>query len=1008
MPLTAGPEGRGGVTSQSYGWNRKRTCHLVPGRLLVAVPGLQRNPRLAAALTARLGALPAVRQARANLLTGRMLILFDAGAPAMSRTNLEHLVRTLARGERAVWPSGAAGPGAGQGPGARQGHGALSPLPVGAIGPGPGQAPAPPWHALPGAEAVRLLETSPADGLSSAEARARLVRCGPNRLPAREPVQVSAVLVRQLRSPVTILLLAAGGLSLTVAKWAEALASLGIATASTYLGVRQEYLARQTTAALDNLGPGEATVLRDGQTLTLPADEVVPGDILVLEEGGRVPADARLISAAGLLVDDSVLTGESCAISKHAEQEVAETTPLGDRSNLVYAGTVVVRGRARAVVVATGAQTEIGRVAGLLAGESQAATPLQERLQDLSRGIFWSVLGVGVLGAGMAVFRGFSVPAALALSTSITVAAMPQSLPVSVTTALTNAMSRLGRRGALVRRPAAMESLGLTSILCTDKTGTLTRNRLSVTDLWAGGKRWATAAPDQAVLALLEAAVLCSNVRISDMDAECRLEGDPVDVALAEAAYRAGLDVAGLMTGRPRLAEEPFSAASRSMTVVCESPASPVAYAKGAPETILARCSHWCTAGGIRPLRPADADACLAEAGRMAARGLRVLAVAWRPLPQPGLSAPDGLIFLGLAGMSDSPRPGIAEAIGRCRRAGIRVVMLTGDHPATAAGIARQVGIWQPGDRVLSGAELEAMSDREVAAAAGSLSVCARMTPEQKLRVVRILREEGHVVAMTGDGVNDAPAIQAAHTGIAMGLAGSDASRGAAGLILTGDDLHAVVDAVEEGRGSFSNIRRALHYSLSTNGGEAFTALIPLALGLGLPVPAAMLLLINLLCSGPINLSLATDPPEPGAMTRCPRPAGEPLLGRGALRAIGTRAVAIGGATSLLYAGGLAMTGSAATGYAMATAGLLSSKLLLAHHLRSRALDGSPSGLGPNPLLTFATVLGAGFTGAAIYVPPLAEALSLAPLGLRELGAVAGVVAVQHRVSCPTSPADSR
>jgi Ca2+-transporting ATPase len=977
------------------------------------VPGLLQGERMGAHLVRGLAGQPGIVDVRPNLLTGRVLIHYEPNQVHVS--DVEAMVWAVATGQEVAVT---------REPGEEAPVGAPPAEPVAAEDPAPA---AEPWHALDLAEASSRLKARIPRGLTQAEADQRRETYGPNRLRAGKEVSLGEVILGQLKNPITLLLLGAGGLSLAVAQWLEGAAALGIAGMTTYLGVRQETRANNALASLGRLAAPRAVVEREGTPLVVPAEEVVPGDLILLEEGDRVPADARLVFSAGLQVDESALTGESLPVVKDRNLRCTAATPLAERANMLYSGTTVISGRAQALVVATGMYTEVGRVAKLLEEGFREVTPLQRRLQALARWIFWGILGVGAAGTFVAVARGLPLSAALAQSVSVAVSAMPQGLPVTVTIALSTAVARLAEQGAMTRRLGAMESLGSTTIICSDKTGTLTCNRLSVRELKTGGAAWELTdglavrggqfrrlngpgdgpdqgpAPDPLLRELLEAAALCTNARIVPDGAQWKVEGDATEGALLAAAHHAHIDTATLRQNRARIHEVPFSSERRRMSVVCQTGDGPALYVKGAPETVMPMCSYLRGEGGDEPLTPELRKAWLQEAEAMAARGLRVLAVAWRRQEKPVVAAEKGLVLLGFAGMADSPRPGVPAAVRRCHEAGIKVLMLTGDHPATAAAIGREVGLLRPDSLVLTGPQLDAMSDAELAAAADRLAICARVAPEHKLRVVRMLKRQGHVVAMTGDGVNDAPALQAADTGIAMGVAGTEVTRGAANLVLTDDDFASIVRAVEQGRSAFGNIRRALTYSLSTNGGEALMALLPLAVGLALPVPAAMLLITNMLCDGLISLSLATDQPEPGVMKRPPRPLGEPVLGEKTMGKIAVRSVAIGASTVALYTIGVGLTGNPGIGYSMALAGLVASKLLYARHVRRESLDGTRVTPRRNTLLDVATTLGAGVTAAAIYLPGLNGLFAMAPLGPVPAGVVALVVWGQHRVATALS-----
>lgn len=986
------------------GWDEHGHRHVLPGRLLLSIKELRRNPEVCSRIVQHLQRCPEIDDVTARPLTGRVLVRFnpnelsvdDVEARILSVMNRADVAATLDTDDKGsvvsenyvqpeirdeatkqrMWEN---------------------------------------WHCLPLQDVARRVETSLAHGLDEYEAHRRRDFYGPNRLDTGEPPNIMRVIVTKLRNPITLLLIGTGGVSLVASLWLEALAAFSIASMTTYLGVKQEVQASRALDSLEQLSAPHAVVKRGGDRLTVDARDVVIGDVITLEEGDRVPADARVIFSAGLKVDESALTGESCPVVKDPNAPCHRDTPLANRGNMIFSGTVVVGGRARAVVVATGMDTQVGRLAAYLREDRREVTPLQRRLQRLAKVIFWVILGVGFVGTVAAITQGIPFGSALAQAVGVAVTAMPHGLPMTVTIALSVAVSRLARRGAMARKLGAMESLGATTTICSDKTGTLTRNQLVVREIVTHATKWKVtgegyipsgqflregepAGPDDCVTKLLGTAALCSNARVVKKKGQWSVDGDATEGALLVAGIKAGLNLKQLRTNNRRLSEVPFSAESRSMTVVCATDDGVTTIVKGAPEAVLSMCHAFSGTEGPVNLTPLTRQRWLAEAERLAGDGQRVLAIA-RGI-QNGTNRPinEGFEFLGLVGMMDAPRVGVKSAVLRCRRAGIRVMMLTGDHPVTAEVIAREVGILDDDGLVLTGSQIEAESDEQLRSKLERLAVGARLTPEHKVRIVRLLKENGEVVAMTGDGVNDAPALHVADVGIAMGLAGTDVTKGAANLVLTNDDFCSIVDAVESGRAAYDNIRRSLTYSLSTNGGEALMALVPLLFGLPLPVPVAALLLSNMLCDGPVSLSLATDSSERGLMTSKSRKAGDGIFDRMETKSIATRAVKFGLTTLGLYAVGIGLTGSPGVASSMALSGLVGTKLVFAHRLRRLSADESARIKRPQPpnlLLMSATAAGIGFTAFGMYVPVAARLLRLAPLGPGPLAIVAASVWAQ-------------
>jgi P-type Ca2+ transporter type 2C len=741
-------------------------------------------------------------------------------------------------------------------------------------------------HAAPLADVLAQLAASRA-GLTSAEAALRLRSHGPNRLARTKGPGAWALLARQFRNVLVIILLVATALSALLGHGTEAIAITVIVLFAVLFGFAQEFRAERALAALRAMAAPQATVLRDGAEVEVDAEDVVPGDVLVLRAGDRIAADGRLLEAVQFTAAEAVLTGESVPVAKDSTAVVSADAAVADRTNMVFAGTAIATGRGRALVVATAMDTEFGHIATLLRTVEACRTPLQENLDRLGAWLARVALVIVAVIVALGLWQGKPVIDMLVFGIAMAVAVVPEALPAVVTISLALGVQRLVRRRALVRRLAAVEALGSTSVICSDKTGTLTRDEMTARALYVPDERidvtGAGYAPEggfardgaavQAspqVAALLRAAVLASDARlVRDEAGRFAVQGDPTEGALVVAAAKAGLARDALDGEFPRIDEIPFAAESRRMTTLHRSATGTVAFAKGAPEVLLPDCTRQATAAGEAPLSAEGRAHVLAMARRMADGAMRVLAVATRT----GATRADAerdLTFLGLVGLVDPPRPEARAALDTCDAAGIRVVMITGDHPATAHAVAREIGLLH-GGRVATGAELEPLDDAAFARALEDVAVHARVSPAHKLRVVTALQGQGHVVAMTGDGVNDAPALKKADIGVAMGVSGTDVAREAAAMLLTDDNFASIVAAVEEGRAIFGNIRKYLTYLLSSNVGEIGLMAGAMLAGLPLPLTAVQILYVNLATDGLPALALAVDPAEPDLMRRPPR-----------------------------------------------------------------------------------------------------------------------------------------
>jgi P-type Ca2+ transporter type 2C len=751
-----------------------------------------------------------------------------------------------------------------------------------------------PWHTQSVATVLGRLDTVES-GLSGPEAARRLDEYGPNELEAAGRISPWGLFLGQFRNVLILILVVAVVLSAMMGHALEAVVIAVILLFAVGLGFVQEYRAERAIERLRRMAAPVATVLRDGEEQDVAARALVPGDVVLLEAGTRVPADARVVEAVNLKVEEAALTGESLPVKKTAEALAGEDLAVGDRRNMVYAGTAVSYGRGSAAVVATGMGTEFGAIARLLRGVESRRTPLQQNLDRLGRFLARAALAVVALIVVLGLLRGQPFWEMVIFGIALAVAVVPEALPAVVTISLALGAQRMVRRNSLVRRLSAVETLGSVSVIASDKTGTLTRGEMTVRRIHAGGRMLdvtgvgyepsgvfleagASVSPPPAVLTLLQGAALASDARLDRHQSGAgpgkpagggSAKGDPTELALIVAAAKAGLSKHDLDAGLPRVGEIPFTSESKRMTTLHRTPHGVVAYSKGAPEVILEGCSRLLCDDRERAIEPGDRQRVLDTAREMASAALRVLAVAQKPRASLD-DAERGMTFVGLVGMSDPPRPEAGRAIETCERAGIKPILITGDHVLTAQAVARELGVLKRG-RVVTGAELDAMSDEQLQRQVAEIEVYARVSPAHKLRVVTAWQGTRRYVAMTGDGVNDAPALKKADIGVAMGITGTDVTKDAAAMTLTDDNFASIVAAVEEGRGVFSNIKKYLMYLLSSNVGEIGLMAGASLLGLPLPLTAVQILYVNLATDGLPALALALDPPEADLMRRPPR-----------------------------------------------------------------------------------------------------------------------------------------
>jgi Ca2+-transporting ATPase len=877
------------------------------------------------------------------------------------------------------------------------------------------------WHAITVTDVVKSVDTDLTHGLTAAEAQGRLARAGPNRLPAPHARSWPRRIAAQTREFFVILLTVAALISWLLGQRLDASAIFLIVILNIALGAVQEARAEQALAALRNLAAPQAEVVRDGIPLTIPAETLVPGDIVLLATGARVPADLRLVAAHTLTVDESLLTGESLAVGKD-ETPVPPDTPLAERHNLVFLGTAVATGRGRGVVVGTGGNTELGALARSIEAAPPRTTPLAARLGVLGRAVGAVALGVCVLVFAVGVARGRAVFEMFLVATSLAVAAVPEGLPAAVTVALALGVQRMARQRAIVRRLPAVETLGSVTVVCTDKTGTLTLNELAVRRIDAAGHTvdvtGAGYAPIGELLMegtpvhapavpwlrmLLEAAVLSSDGGVVQEQGRWRPHGDPLEAAFVAAAMKAGLVPSAVREGAPRVGEVPFTPERKRTLTVHRTRQGLVVYLKGAPEAMLPMCTAWEGPDGPQAFDDRAREMIRSRGEALAAQGMRVVALARGAvarIDRGALASPAMLdaverdaVLLGFIGLADPVRPEAAAAIAEARRAGVRPVMITGDHPRTALAVAREVGLDDTGSS-LSGVDLDRLSDRGLDGAVASCSVFARATPEHKVRILRALKARGEVVAMTGDGANDAPALAQADVGIAMGRAGTDVAREAADVVLTDDNFATIVAAIREGRTIFENIRKFVLYVLASNVGE-----VAVVLGATLVAPSAVLtpiqiLWINLVTDGLPSAALAVDPQEPGVMARRPRPAGAGPVASGGLAFLVAFGLVIAGVCCAAYLWAAAQGEPPAQRRTVVFLTLSLSQLLFAFACRSSHHPALGREFVRNPWLLASVGLSVALQLLVVTLPGARVVFSASPLRGGDWAVVAGLSSV--------------
>jgi Ca2+-transporting ATPase len=879
------------------------------------------------------------------------------------------------------------------------------------------------WHTSSCEVLYAKFDADPVKGLTEADAKARLAKYGTNELPSSPPPSALKRIIAQFANPIVLTLLAAAVVATVngassshanvtwLARYGDAIAIALIVVLNAVLGFYQERRAEAALDALKKMQTPNARVRRDDQVKVIAAIDVVPGDVLELEAGDAVPADARLMQTINLATLEAALTGESLPITKDARAELADDATIGDRSTMLFTGTSVMRGKGRALVVATGKDTELGKLSTLMSSQEQGKTPLEDKLDHFGKRVLWACLAISAAMFAWGMIRGESSWHELLLeAVSLAVAAIPEGLPAITTITLALGMQRMAKRGAIIRKLAAVETLGSATVICTDKTGTLTQNEMTVREVYAGSMTYTVtgtgydprgdilghdgkavdASLSEGLKSLLASMTLANTASLEKKEGAWRVVGDPTEGALLTLAAKGGVPKESIVPSHQVVRELPFDSDRKRMTVIAlDETGKEIVHTKGSADVLLPRCVAYQTATGVEVLDDAGRQTILAEAERMSDLSLRVLAVARRDLGVPSSgSAPSAppisgeprssdveqrLTFLGLVGMIDPPRVGVKEAVKACHDAQVRAVMITGDHKLTAVAIARELGLWDDGSIALSGAELEKLTDDALERRIDHVRVFARVTAEQKLRIVKAFKTKGHIVAMTGDGVNDAPALREAHIGIAMGKDGTDVAREAADMVLADDNFATIVDAVREGRAIWRNIQKFIFFLLSSNAGLLVTVVAASSIPSLPGLRPLMILWINLVTNGLPALALGIDPPDPTQMMEPPRKASSSLLGRREYLGIAVVGLLMGGLATGCYYWPWTLPGVDKFEYGRAVAFSLLALSPLFHALNCRSATASIFSL--RPILPVALLASMVVSGAihlvAVLVPSL-------------------------------------
>ncbi len=890
------------------------------------------------------------------------------------------------------------------------------------------------WALLSGKQVLNYFQVNSQEGLRGKEAKRRLLKNGSNSLKEKKKLSLIGMFLNQFKEFMVLILLVATLLSGLLGEYVDALAIIIIILVNAFLGFLQEFKAEKSLAALKKLITPRVRLIRDMKTIILPAEEVVVGDIVLLDAGDRVPADIRILQTDNMNIDESALTGESVSIIKVKEVLSKNSGNLGDCVNMAFMGTLVISGKGRGVVVATGMDTEMGKIAHLLQEVKQEDTPLQKRLKQLGKFLVLGCLVICFLVAFLGIYRGESFYMMLMAGVSLAVAAIPEGLPAIVTIALAIGGQRMIRRKAIVRRLPAVETLGCATVICSDKTGTLTQNKMTVQEILTGEQLFTLSGESKQIWGhfycegkkinpqdffglkkTLQAAALCNNAVLqkkgitikpawrSSKGRQFSFEtiGDPTEGALLIAAIKGGIWREEATAKMKKIKEYPFNSVRKRMgTVYKDAAGKQQIYYKGATDVIIEQCTSFLSGKRIHPLNAEKRREIIKKEELMASRALRNIAVAWKELL--GNSAlvkePDvGLVFLGVLGMQDLPRPEALEGVIKSRQAGIKTVMITGDHKATALSIAKKLKLFPRGGEVLTGREIDSLSENELISLVDKVYVYARVTPEHKLRIVRAFKAKGHVVAMTGDGVNDAPAVKEADIGIAMGEIGTDVTREAADLILGDDNYNTIVAAVEEGRNIYDNIKKFIRFLLSCNVGEIMTMLLAMLAGLPLPLRPIQILFINLATDGLPAMALGVDPADRNIMQRPPHSPQESIFSRGLWQKILLQGINIGIFTLIAFAVVYFQGKDLILAQTVAFATLILTQLI--HVIDCRKTEENDPNFFSNPYLLAAILSSAWLLYIVIYHPLLQEIFRTVPLDVEKSLLVLGFAAAPTVVS---------
>ena len=861
------------------------------------------------------------------------------------------------------------------------------------------------WHFLPTTDVIDKLQ-SRLTGLSYDEANVRLQLYGSNELIESKHTSSLVLFISQFTSLLIIILFIAAILSAVIGDGVEAIAILIIVILAGVLGFLQEYQAEKAIESLKKMAAPYAAVIRNGKECSIPAHNIVPGDVIILRTGDKIPADARLTEVINLKIDEASLTGESASTEKIDTPLLQSETSLGDRLNMAYLGTAVSYGRGKAIVTATGMATEFGKIAGMLQATESRKTPLQVDLDKVGRilGIFSIILAAVISLFG--IFRGYAVVEMFIWGVALAVAVIPEALPAVVTISLALGVRRMVKRRALIRKLQAVETLGATTIICSDKTGTLTQDEMTIRKIFTNGKLIDVSGSgytpqgtfsidgksfdpmqDRDLSNLLYAGVLCNDTVLQHNNNEWEVLGDPTEGGIIVAAAKAGINHEEIVKLFPRINEIPFSSERKRMTTIHQFHKGLHAFSKGAPEVVLGTCSYVYRGGKSEPISDKERKEIIDTAHRMGEDALRVLGLAEKPFTHDDkvdASVEHDMVFLGLVGMIDPPRPEAKDAIKLCEQSGIKPVMITGDHKITAVAVARELGILRDGG-VITGTELEHISDEELEQRVESINVYARIAPEHKMRIVTAFMNRGHVVAMTGDGVNDAPSLKKADIGIAMGITGTDVSKEASDMILTDDNFASIVSAIEEGRSIFENIRKYLIFLLSGNMATVFAMVCALVFMLPLPLSAVQILFINFIMDGLIAIALGVEPPEPGIMRKKPRNVHEGILNKKVLWSIGSIGVWIAIVTVCVFVWERYNGYSDQHAVTVFFATLILSRLFNGINCRSMEDSIFKLGIFTNKPLVYSTIVAMLLTCIVIYIPAMQKPFGTIFLSLREV-----------------------